>query len=107
MLGKVRYPNTDMVGISCVQLNSKCVLEAYFTFHIWAFPKKYLPVFIPLQTRGGSTAAQPTAEDRAKAEELKTEGDNVCNVVGITKSLAITSTVQPQCFVPCEKVLIK
>lgn len=29
------------------------------------------------QTRGGSTAAQPTAEDRAKAEELKTEGNQL------------------------------
>lgn len=29
------------------------------------------------QTRGGSTAAQPTAEDRAKAEELKTEGNRL------------------------------
>lgn len=29
------------------------------------------------QTRGGSTADQPTAEDRAKAEELKTEGNQL------------------------------
>jgi len=29
------------------------------------------------QTRGGSTAAQPTEEDRAKAEELKNEGTHL------------------------------
>ncbi|XP_029187909.1 small glutamine-rich tetratricopeptide repeat-containing protein alpha-like [Acropora millepora] len=30
-----------------------------------------------IQTRGGSTAAQPTEEDRAKAEELKNEGNQL------------------------------
>lgn len=30
-----------------------------------------------IQTRGGSTAAQPTDQDRARAEELKTEGNQL------------------------------